>query len=338
LESIFTDPPKFIDRHSIESDTIDPGIWDEAIIMGLVYKTIADRLRGLSIDIEKYIYHEETESGQRISTLEEGPTTLEGIKFVAQNEVIGNGKPVVGIGDLKNALVRARKGGKRAFAGQVLEEDLNHAQLQASFLATEGLGFREIFYLSQRPKPRRDPGAGNVVNADGRAFDAKFGEMADAVDITSLHADLLGPINPTALPGTPVNAGHGSTNHMRTKSSIHLDEKGFVFADSDGRIFLSSNAFQHTGDELGIKDKLLDGRSPVSFFFHTDLNSISDPAIGTLDMRGNGTPRGVLGLELSKKSSGTQLYLRGSLGINADGLQRPKFSDFSGVVGLRKRF
>lgn len=308
--------------------------------MGQVFRKIAGRLHGFSIDIEKYIYHF-VNNGKRISTLQEGPTTLEGIKFIAQNE---GGK--LGIKDLRNALNRAQKGGKRAFAGQISTADLNNALLQASFAQTEGLGFREIFYLSRRPMPCRDPRVANVMDSDGRAFDAKFGEMLDAVDVSSLHAALLEPVEPvnrTALLAALAREGHKSNIVKKNVSSIHIDEKGFVFADSDGRIFISSTAIQHTGDELGIKDKLLDGTSPLSFFFHTDLNSISDPAFGSREMQRSGflrkrNPRGVLGLELSTKSKGLQIYLRGSMGISTDERLRPESPDFSAVVGLRKRF
>lgn len=303
--------------------------------MGHVYITIANRLKRFSINLDQYIMP---------GTLEEGSTTIDGIKFVAQNLPMGPVKPTVGIDDLKKAFDQARNGDNRAFAGQIREEDRDHALLQASFGNTDGLGFREIFYLSQRPTPSRDPQTANVWDADGRAFDAKFGAMADKVDITSLHAALLGPINPSALPGgVPATVGHKGSNQMNAKSSIHLDDQGFVYADSGGRIFLSSNVIQHMGDELAIKDKLLGGGSPLSFFFHTDLNSISDPTLGTLDMRNNNflrsrSAQGVMGLELSAEAIGLQVFARGSLGLEADGLRRPKVSEVAGVLGLRKRF
>lgn len=53
--------------------------------MGSVFTDIEQRLKQLSIDINQYIYHEDGKS-----TLKEGPSTLEGIKFVAQNKVVLN--------------------------------------------------------------------------------------------------------------------------------------------------------------------------------------------------------------------------------------------------------
>lgn len=305
--------------------------------MGNVYRAVARRLASVSIKIEDYIYHDANGS-----TLEEKSTILDGITFVAQNKVKPGGAPVVGIDDLRDAFHFAiGSEGKRAFAGQLRKEDLNHGLLQASFGNTKGLGFREIFYLSQLPKPTRDPRVGNVIDADGRGFDARFGKQIDTVDVSSLHAALLGPTTRPALPG-PAKAGP-KTNDMKARSSIHIDESGFVFADSDGRIFLSSQTFQHIGDELVIKDKLLGGTSPLSFFLHTDLNSISDPTLGSQDIGCNNflrncASRAVLGLELATKSDGVQLFARGSLTIEGRGLGLPAATDASAVVGIRRRF
>jgi hypothetical protein len=195
--------------------------------------------------------------------------------------------------------------------------------LQASFGATDGLGFREIFYPDFGPAHHDDPGRGRFPGEDGRNFAAKFGRMDDARNIESLHADLA----PT---GT-------------RWSKIHIDQEGFVYADRDRRIFLSSNFAQHVGDELLIKDKLLSGSSPLSFFFHTDANSISDPARGYYGTSANRfterrMPRGTLGLQLATKPTAVQFFVRGSMGIEADGLRPPKLGDLSGTAGLRFRW
>lgn len=322
---------------------------------GPVFDVIHKRLKTrYGIDIKKYVYFEVDDKGGRKSTLKEGKTTLDGIEFVCQNDPIGRRAPDVGIFDLKNALDRVQSAGKRVFAGQIRKEDLDHVALQASFGQTKGLGFREIFYLSERPVPARAPMAGNVLDADSRGFDARFGKMTDTVDVSSLHASLQGPLNTPVLPGDseiPRPRSHSRINKQKT--TIHIDEKGFVFADADGRLFISSEALQHIGDELVIKDKISDGASRVSFFLHTDLNSIANPAMLLPNRQGNEfmrkrSPRGILGLEGTDNYRNVQLFVRGSLALTPDALkvlrpsgwtlQNVKSLDLTIAVGVRGRF
>ena len=122
-----------------------------------------------------------------------------------------------------------------------------------------------------------------------------------------------------------------------------MDQKGFVFSDSSGRIYISSEVVQHTGDELGIKDLWLDGTSRLSMFAFTDLNSTANPDIGLLDMRNDGTihkrsPRGVLGLEAVDHYRGGQFFVRGSIGIKAETLTSPEVPELAIALGFRRRF
>lgn len=288
-------------------------------LVGDVYTKIAEHLeKSCSIDIEEYI---DFERGRRVGFpqgYEEGKSTLDGIKFVSKTSSRPSSPR-----HLQDAFHLAHSGGKRLFAGQMRPEDLDNGPLQASFAATEGLGFREIYYPEYGSAPQRDPGRGRFPDEEMRNFAARFGPMVDARNIESLHADL---------------AQTGARWSM-----IHIDKEGFVYADRVGRIFLSSNAIQHTGDELLIKDKLLSSSSPLSFFFHTDLNSISDPARSYCDTRSNRflerrNPRGTLGLEFSLQHSGIQYFARGSMGLEAKGLRRPDLTDVSGTLGIRLRF
>jgi hypothetical protein len=287
--------------------------------MGDVYAKIAERLKtSCSIDIGEYIDFALGRTAGLQQGYKEGKTTLDGIEFISRT----NSKSV-SAQHLKDAFHLAHAGGKRLFAGQLRPEDLENGPLQASFGATDGLGFREIYYPEYSAAPYQDHGLGRFPDEEMRSFSARFGPMIDAGNIESLHADLA----PT---GT-------------RWSKIHIDMEGFVYADRAGRIFLSANAIQHTGDELGIRDKLLGSTSPLSFFFHTDLNSISDPARAYFDTRGNRfterqNPRGTLGLELSTEHSGIQYFARGSMGLEAKGLRKPEISDWSGTIGIRFRF
>ena len=295
-----------------------------------VYSEIANRLSSFSIDLDDYIY---INPKTNKTTLQVAKTTLDGISFVAGHK-LNDGQFIPGDGVLRFALSRAKSGnGLRAFAGQISAEDLANTQLQASFLATTGLGFREIFYLPERVVPARDSDNKILLNQDNRLYDLKFGKMIDSPDVTSIHVDMA--------PGS--------------LTSIHLDKQGFVFADRDGKIYLGSNVAQHIIDELVLKDKFFglfgDGTVPtylkkhVTLFSHLDKNSLSDPSLGGLDLENNlflqnSSIRAIVGVEASFSIRKVQLFGRGSLGLELSNDKHLEIleKDYSLVGGLRTRF
>lgn len=295
-----------------------------------VFTKIDSRLKALSIDLKKYIY---INPKTKKSTLKVEKTTLDGISFVAGKN-LGSGQSIIGDHVLKGALSDAKTGnGLRAFAGQINKEDLNNIPLQLSFLATTGLGFREIFYLPDGIVPARDLNHQVLLNQDNRLFDLKFGKMVDSPDVTSIHVDMA--------------AG--------SLTSIHLDKQGFIFAGRDGKIYLGSNVVQHVFDELMLKDKFLgmfgDGRIPtalknnVMLFSHLNYNSISDPTLGRTELKNNqflrnSRIRAILGLEASYGSNRLQLFTRGSLGLEISNDKQHSIlsKDYSGVIGIRGTF
>jgi len=295
-----------------------------------VYTEISNRLNSFSINLDDYIYIN-PKTGK--TTLQVKKTTLDGISFIAGHKQ-RDGKFILGDHVLKGALSNAKAGNSlRAFAGQISKEDRDNIPLQLSFLATQGLGFREIFYLPENVIPARDFDDRILLDQDNRFFDLKFGKMSDSPDVTSIHADMA--------PGS--------------LTSIHLDKQGFVFADRDGKIHLGSNVAQHVFDELVLKDKFFglfgDGAIPtalkknVTFFTHLDKTSLSDPTLGYSSLQNNqflrySAVRAILGIEASYDISRVQLFTRGSLGMSIsndkhlDVLEK----DFGIVGGIRGTF
>jgi hypothetical protein len=295
-----------------------------------VYTDIANRLNSLSINLDDYIHiNPKTQK----TTLQVEKTTLDGISFVAGHKQ-NDGQFILGDSVLKGAFSRAKAGnGLRAFAGQISPEDLANTPLQLSFLATKGLGFREIFYLPEGVIPARDFNHKILLNQDNRLFDWKFGKMIDSPNVTSIHVDMA----------------QGSL------TSIHLDKQGFIFADRDGKIHLGSNVAQHVIDELILKDKFFglfgDGAIPtalknnVTFFTHLDKNSLSDPTLGGSSMQNNqflrnSSVRAILGVGASYSMNGIQLFTRGSLGIDISNDKQLNIlrKDYSIVGGVRVKF
>src|SRR5262249_25425567 len=117
--------------------------------------------------------------------------------------------------------------GKRAFAGPS-PEDTSHWALRASFAATKGTGFREIWRfpkLSDRPLSLQDR------YDDG--FGANFLNPVSMPDIRSLHCEV--------------------TDDW---CNIHIDQVGFTLEGPDGNITLSPDFLAHILDELVLKTKL----------------------------------------------------------------------------------
>lgn len=286
-----------------------------------VYNEINKRLLALSIDLNDYIYVNPT---TKRSTLTVEKTTLDGISFVAGVK-INNNPFVLGSHTLKYRLINAKKrNGLRAFVGQIHKEDLANLQLQGSFLATDGEGFREVFDIPNMALPLKNANNKVLLNQDNRFFDTKFGKMVDSPDITSIHVDM-------AKEGGLV--------------SIHLDKEGFVFSDIDGKIYLSSNVVQHVLDELILKSILLGNgnfstaiKNHVTIFSHLNHNSLSDPTYNPF-LRYSSI-RSTLGIEASYSINNTQLFARGSLGLEISNDKKLDIlkKEFSSVIGLRRPF
>jgi len=180
-----------------------------------VYQKIARRLADLNppIDIDEHI-------GARLKV---GKSTLDGIDFEASDYK-----------RLETLLREAKSStGDPAFAVGA-REDPNHWALSLSYLATKGIGFREVFRprLSDRPLSMADARPDRETTLRNR-YSAHFGDRQDLPDLTSLHCAV---------------SKHGC--------NVHIDEMGFVMTDARGNIILNPNFLRHTLVELVWKTNL----------------------------------------------------------------------------------
>ena len=176
-----------------------------------VYSEIARRLAGFNppIVLEEHI--------AKIVGIND--TTLDGINFIARD-----------YNKLKRALSSARAGGEPAFA-KATGEDRDHWALKASFMATDGTGYREVFRVKLQDQPlslfdRREGESRRGM----RRFTAGFAGNQGLPDLTSLHC----AVSP------------GGCN-------IHIDETGFVITDDQGKPVLDADFLQHLVNELLFK-------------------------------------------------------------------------------------
>jgi hypothetical protein len=183
------------------------------------YKEVAKRLKGLdpSIDFAEHIG----------TVLDVGPSPLEGINFQARDY------------DRLLACLRNAKDhtGQAAFA-EGSKIDKKHVPLAFSFLATDGLGFRQIW----RPKPAVPTGPSPLETREDwqrRQFGAHFGDSITVQDLSSLHCAV-----------------------SRTGCNIHVDNQGFVMVGADGKPILDPNMVRHTLVELFWKT-MLQGKLPL---------------------------------------------------------------------------
>jgi hypothetical protein len=120
--------------------------------------------------------------------------------------------------------------GSPIFAHATLK-DPDHWALKASFLATDGVGFREIF----RPKlSTRSLGDGGLVDGYGaqrmRRYAGAFSDNTAVPDLSSLHCAVsIGGCN------------------------VHIDDAGFVLTDESGNPVLDADFLQHLVNELLFK-------------------------------------------------------------------------------------
>jgi hypothetical protein len=190
------------------------------------FRTIAARLKGLkpSILIEAHIAEQEEarrfpkvgkiteiQAPERYSTLVAHPSTLDGIDFIAVNP---------------RALIDAYASsldpwGETALAS--MQGDPCHWALKASFKATFGTGFREVW----RPMPYV---AVTAPEESGRTnlMSMRFGTP---MRFTALHC-----------------AVHESTG----KCNVHIDQSGFVLGLPKGWS-VTANLYDHIANELILK-------------------------------------------------------------------------------------
>lgn len=147
-------------------------------------------------------------------------TALDGVNFTARDYK-----------KLIQALKDAKDGaGNPVFAHATLT-DPDHWALKASFLATDGTGFREIFRLKMSDRPLLDAGPQDGYGArKSRRFGGQFAENTAVPDLSSLHCAVsIGGCN------------------------IHIDNTGFVVTDEAGNPVLDADFLQHLVNELLFK-------------------------------------------------------------------------------------
>jgi hypothetical protein len=142
-------------------------------------------------------------------------TRLDGVNFIARDYK-----------KLIQALKDAKDGAGSPIFAHATIGDPDHWALKASFLATDGTGFREIF----RPKLSAPTLADAYAARAMRRYAGQFTENTAVPDLSSLHCAIsIGECN------------------------IHIDETGFVLADESGNPVLDPDFLQHLVNELLFK-------------------------------------------------------------------------------------
>ena len=188
------------------------------------FDAIAGRLSSLNppIDLAKQIAQNTKPRDPQFSSLLAGTSTLDGVGFIAVNP---------------SALARAFDQATDAAGQKVLtsmKEDPGHWALKASFGATIGTGWREVW----RPGPDRPPAT--VLESPGqgsRLLTMRFGTAGSSLRFTALHC--------------AVDERSGVCN-------IHIDETGFVLGVPTGGVALTPSMYDHLMNELLVKTKFRD--------------------------------------------------------------------------------
>ena len=192
-----------------------------------VFKEIYKRVLALGLDLDFHIG----------SHLEAGRSRLEGINFVAKNHQV-----------LIDALTTLTyPGGGKVFAAGSKSMS-GHLPLQLSYKATEGTGFRQIWWAPRPDQPVGQPSAD--MNA---RFSANFGDSRNLPDLSSLHC----AVSPTLC-------------------NIHIDEMGFVLADEKGNVIVNPDALRHILVELLWKTNL-QGKLPFWALDRINFDIASSP-------------------------------------------------------------
>jgi hypothetical protein len=221
-----------------------------------VFKEIYKRVLAIGLDLDLHIG----------SHLEAGRSRLEGINFVAKNHQL--------LMDGLTALTYP--GGAKVFApGSKLMA--GHLPLQLSYKATEGTGFRQIWYAPRPDQPVGQPAA----DMDAR-FSAHFGDSRNLPDLSSIHC----AISPTLC-------------------NIHIDEMGFVLADEKGNAIVDPDALRHILVELLWKTNL-QGKLPFWALDRINFDIASSPLAFS---------RMGIGVDV-KQSKRLKVSLRGSCAVD----------------------
>ena len=188
------------------------------------FDAIAARLGMLNppIAIAQHIAQNEPPRRVEYSSLLAGNSTLDGINFIAVNPSA-----------LASAFDAATdRWGQKALTS--MKEDPGHWALKASFGATIGMGWREVW----RPEPHLPPAS--VLDAPGKGstvMTMRFGTAGSALRFTALHC--------------AVDQRSGGCN-------IHIDETGFVLGMPTGGVALTPSTYDHLMNELLVKTKFRD--------------------------------------------------------------------------------
>src|SRR5262245_11330476 len=165
--------------------------------------------------IEQRLFHSfNIRIRNHIGTLiQENDSLLDGITF----EAVDHAK-------LSDAIRAAKdRRGRTAFAGGRVDGK-DHLPLQASFGATKGEGFREIYHLEDsRPNA--------LSMGEDAGFSAMFAEVPNEARM-SLHF-AISPL----------------------RCNVHLDQRGFVLAMPGGGVALTPDFADHIANELLWKSK-----------------------------------------------------------------------------------
>jgi hypothetical protein len=200
-----------------------------------VFKKIYQRMEGLGIDLGDHIG----------SYLQAGRLVLDGINFVAKDhsrllDALTNLKYPAG----DKVFFRGARSARGHFVGNV------------SFLATDGIGFRQIWqtFPAERPIATTDSRAGPAMDAKASS---RFGDSQNLPDLTSVHCAV-----------------------SKRMCNVHIDEMGFVVTDANGNIIVDPDALRHIFVELLWKTDL-QGKLPfwaldrVNFIIPSSPNDFS---------------------------------------------------------------
>jgi hypothetical protein len=163
----------------------------------------AKKVTARNTDIFKKIY-------QRMEGL-----ILDGLNFVAVN----HNHLLTALTDLKypggdKVFFRGSKSGRGHFVGNL------------SFLATDGIGFRQIWQTFAAERPTAAPSSRNDPAMD-KKFSAHFGDSPNLPDLTSVHWAV-----------------------SKRMCNVHIDEMGFVVTDAKGNVIVDPDALRHIFVEL----------------------------------------------------------------------------------------
>lgn len=231
---------------------------DASVFNSDVFRKIQARLGDFNpaVPIDKHVVDDPTVlqrlAAEKIEPLVAQRNTLGGIDFVVKNRE-----------DLLIALAIAKKGTEKAFekGGTKPEDWREHWALAMSFMATNGIGFREPWRLFLNDRDLRiadaQPPLQDKPEMDGR-FSANFGNDIK-LDFSALHVAI---------------AEFGSLRSPRTMCNIHVDETGIAMASLDDKVTITPSAAPHLANELLLKTKL-EGKLPAWFIDRFNLNIFS---------------------------------------------------------------